>query len=54
MLFALVHYYMSKYVSHNKEVVPMLMKAVALVATSYSLIYIEERIKKNQRKKEEV
>jgi len=45
---------MSKYVSFNKELVPMLMKSAALLATSFSLIYIEQRIKKNKRKKEEV
>lgn len=54
MLLVLVDYYMSKYVSFNKELVPMLMKSAALLATSFSLIYIEQRIKKNKRKKEEV
>jgi len=52
MLLVIVHYYMSKYVSYNKELVPMLMKSAALLATAFSLIYIEEKIKKKKPKKE--
>jgi len=50
MLLVLVDYYMSKYVSYNKELVPMLMKSAALLATAFSLIYIEQRLRKNKEK----
>lgn len=51
MLLVLVDYYMSKYVSYNnKELVPMLMKSAALLATAFSLIYIEQRLRKNKKK----
>lgn len=53
MLLVVVDYYMNIYVSYNKELVPMLIKFAALIATAFSLIYIEQRIKKNKRKKEE-
>lgn len=50
MLLVLVDYYMSKYVSYNKELVPILMKSAALLATAFSLIYIEQRLRKNKKK----
>lgn len=50
MLLVLVDYYMSKYVSYNKELVPLLMKSAALLATAFSLIYIEQRLRKNKKK----
>ncbi|WP_215115955.1 hypothetical protein [Exiguobacterium sp. s80] len=52
MLLVLVDYYMSKYVSYNKELVPMLIKSAALLITAFSLLYIEQQIKKSKRKKE--
>lgn len=50
MLLVLVDYYMSKYVSYNKELVPMLMKSSTLLATAFSVIYIEQRLRKNKKK----
>lgn len=52
MLLVLVDYYMSKYISYNKELIPMLIKAAALLITAFSLLYIEQQIKKTKRKKE--
>jgi len=43
---------MSKYISYNKELIPMLIKSVALLMTAFSLLYIEQQIKKSKRKKE--